>query len=215
MRRAPNPWDRFYHQQEAPWRGERPVADLVALAAGGRVLELGCGNGKLLAPLAQAGLDVVGLDISWNALRRLDNPHRVLADAAALPFAPGTFALVLDVHCTGHLGAKGRAAAHAEQARVLAPGGHLVVERLAADDLRAGQGAAVPEEPGMRELQDGRRTHFTTAEALAADVEAAGLQVLDVEVTRRTPRFRDQRVVRESVRVVAQRPSDEAPSKAS
>jgi SAM-dependent methyltransferase len=206
VQRAANPWDRFYRHHEAPWRGERPVADLLPLLGTGPVLELGCGNGKLLRPLRAAGVDAVGLDVAFHALRRLapDTP-RVLADAAALPFKGGAFSAVLDVHCTGHLGAAGREAAAAESWRVLRPGGHLVVERLTPADLRASQGKPVAGEPGMKEVEDGRRTHFAFAPELEAAFAAAGFTPLGGEVTRREPGHGGRQVVRESVRVAFRR----------
>lgn len=44
--------------------GPATVASVVELAAGGRVLELGVGTGRLALPLAAAGADVVGVDAS-------------------------------------------------------------------------------------------------------------------------------------------------------
>jgi len=206
VRRAANAWDRFYRHHEAPWRGERPVADLVPLLGTGPVLELGCGNGKLLRPLRAAGVDAIGLDIAFHALRRLDPAvPRVLADAARLPFVDGAFTAVLDVHCTGHLDAVGRAAAAAEAHRVLRPGGLLVVERLTPADLRAGQGKPVAGEPGMRQVEDGRRTHFAFAPELEAAFAAAGFTPQGGEVTRREPGHGGRQVVRESVRLAFRR----------
>ena len=43
-----------------------------ALRAGGPVLELGCGTGRVSWPVAEAGLDVVGLDLSPAMLRRAE-----------------------------------------------------------------------------------------------------------------------------------------------
>ena len=207
MRRAANVWDRFYRSHEAPWRGERSVAPLAPLLGNGPVLELGCGNGKLLKPLLAAGVPAIGLDLSWNVLARLpaDAPC-VLADAARLPFQAHAFTAVLDIHCTGHLGASERAEAAREAARVLRPGGHLVVERLSVDDLRGQQGKPVDGEPGMREVADGRRTHFTTVDGLRRDVAAAGFQPLSHQVERRMPGHGGRQVVRESLRWVFARP---------
>jgi SAM-dependent methyltransferase len=39
-------------------------------AAGGKVLELGCGTGRVLIPIAAAGIDVVGLDLSPHMLAK-------------------------------------------------------------------------------------------------------------------------------------------------
>lgn len=207
MKRAANVWDRFYRRHEAPWRGERAVQPLLPLLGAGPVLELGCGNGKLLRPLRKAGVDAVGLDVAWHPLARMpaDVP-RVLADAAVLPFADASFTAVLDVHCTGHLGAAGRAAAAREAWRVLRPGGHLVVERLSPADLRASQGKPVAGEPGMVEVEDGRRTFFADAARIRQDFGAVGFAPLGDEVERRMPGHHGRQVVRESVRVVLRRP---------
>ncbi|MGB1586025.1 MAG: class I SAM-dependent methyltransferase [Thermoplasmatota archaeon] len=165
-----------------------------------RILELGVGNGKTLAPLQAAGHEVVGLDVSWNVLGRIQGP-RVLADASALPFVDASFQTVLDLHCTGHLLANGRVAAHREQARVLAPGGHVIVQRLHPEDLRATKGAEV--EAGTRELADGRRTHFSDETSLRADLEAAGLEVVHCTVDRHKQKIRGGRAQRAQVMAVA------------
>ena len=205
MRRAANPWDRFYRYHEAPWRGERPVAELLPLLGAGPVLELGTGNGKLLRPLLAAGVDAVGLDIAWHPLRRLAAPRLALADAAALPFRDGAFSAVLDIHCTGHLLRAGREQAAREAFRVLRPGGALVAERLTPNDLRAGQGTDAGE-PGTRALADGRTTHFSAPEALAGDLEAAGFEPVGATVERHHPGHRGNLVTRESVRAVFRKP---------
>ena len=205
VRRAANAWDRFYRYHEAPWRGERPLAPLRPWLRS-PVLELGCGNGKLLRPLARDGLRVVGLDVSWHALRRLPHRDRVLGDAAALPFGDASFATVLDIHCAGHLPPAGRREAAREAARVLRPGGHLVVERLGPSDLRAGQGRPVEGDPAARALADGRTTWFADEDALVALFGAAGLVPCATEVGRRSLAARDGARLRESVRVVFRRP---------
>ena len=54
----------------------------LALRCGGRVLELGCGNGRILLDLMRAGCDAVGVDRSAGMLREL------LAKAAAQGLSP-------------------------------------------------------------------------------------------------------------------------------
>ena len=42
-----------------------------ALSAGGNVLELGCGTGRILLPIARSGIDVTGLDLNSDLLEIL------------------------------------------------------------------------------------------------------------------------------------------------
>jgi SAM-dependent methyltransferase len=68
-----NPFDRFARLYD--WEHDRYLADVdvhLAFAArfGGPVLELACGSGRLLAPLAKAGFSVTGVDSSAAMLAR-------------------------------------------------------------------------------------------------------------------------------------------------
>lgn len=54
---------------------EGAVAKLAELAEGGPLLELGVGTGRLAVPLAERGLEVVGVDISEDMLAELANKH--------------------------------------------------------------------------------------------------------------------------------------------
>lgn len=95
-----------------------------------RVLELGCGTGRLLA-----GIDApvrIGVDISPGMLRhaRRRGLAVALADAHALPFADASFDAVLAAKgLFRYLDAE---RAFRECARVLAPGGRLAVHQYAA-----------------------------------------------------------------------------------
>lgn len=69
----------------------------LARALAGPVLELGCGTGRVAAPLVKAGVDVVGLDINHDMLRLACDRgvvKTVQADMRRFAFAPNTFALV-------------------------------------------------------------------------------------------------------------------------
>jgi ubiquinone/menaquinone biosynthesis C-methylase UbiE len=68
-------WDEyapFYDWENARTLGRRDVAfwQRVASAAGGLVLELGCGTGRVTLPLARAGARIVGIDRSAAMLAR-------------------------------------------------------------------------------------------------------------------------------------------------
>ena len=68
-------WDEyapFYDWENAQTLGRRdvPFWRRVASAAGGPVLELGCGTGRVSLPLARAGVELVGIDRSAPMLAR-------------------------------------------------------------------------------------------------------------------------------------------------
>jgi SAM-dependent methyltransferase len=94
-------WDQyapFYDWENARTLGRRDVPFWIDVArqADGRVLELGCGTGRITEPLWKAGVDVVGVDRSAEMLAR--GRHRapsVRADIRALPFVTRSFAMVL------------------------------------------------------------------------------------------------------------------------
>lgn len=110
----------------------RARAALVPAAppGGGRLLDIGCGGG-LLAPHVQ-GYEHVGVDLVGSALRiaRRHGVEPVRADAAALPFADGSFDVVAAGEILEHVEAPERLVA--EACRVLAPGGTVVVDTIAA-----------------------------------------------------------------------------------
>ncbi|MFC7098953.1 class I SAM-dependent methyltransferase [Halobaculum marinum] len=97
--------------------------------AGGRVLDLGCGAGRTTVPLVDRGFDVVAVDLSEPMMRATGragvDADLVVADAAALPFDADTFdAVLFSYNGIDELRpATARAAAIAEVARVLVPGG--------------------------------------------------------------------------------------------
>jgi len=109
-------WDQyapFYDWENARTLGRRDVGFWQRLAgqAGGRVLELGCGTGRISIPLAKAGVDLVGVDRSQRMLDRAiartrraprtsrapsaRAPSFVRADIRDLPFTRACFEMVL------------------------------------------------------------------------------------------------------------------------
>jgi ubiquinone/menaquinone biosynthesis C-methylase UbiE len=134
------------------------VTKLLGPAPGpfGRSLEIGAGTGYFTLNLMQAGVieSAVCTDISPGMLHTLEGNAAALGlaveteacDAAALPFADGSFDLVLGHAVLHHL--PDLAQAFAEFARVLAPGGMLF---FAGEPSRRGDRiAAVPKRAAVR-----------------------------------------------------------------
>lgn len=69
--RVDQPWDDAFLAQlydAFPFTDDLPFYRRLAAAEGGLVLELGCGSGRVLVPLAQAGHQIVGVDASPHML---------------------------------------------------------------------------------------------------------------------------------------------------
>jgi len=122
------------------WLGDLRPADGGPL----RILDAGCGTGGLLARLRtpgwRAGVEISSLGILLARTRR----GGVLAQAsvAALPFADETFDAVVSIDVLCHAGVEEKQAVE-EAARVLRPGGRLLVQVPAFDWLRGEHDAAV------------------------------------------------------------------------
>jgi SAM-dependent methyltransferase len=138
--------------------------------AGLAVLDIGCGGGRL-APVLTDARQVVGIDIADAAIARARARHAQLAgfafarmDAARLGFGDGSFDAVVMLDVLDILADP--AAALAEAARVLAPGGRLMVTAANKDSLplRALRKLALPVPPGGVSVQE-----------LAGMLRAAGL----------------------------------------
>lgn len=145
-------WDALYRRGE-PYHGAAPLPFFApSLPAGALVLDLGCGAGKSLRALAEAGRwRVLGLDASAAALRLARARAPVArADAAALPLRDASVDAAVAHHLLGHLDAPARAACAAELARVLKPGAPLDVREFAEGDLREGRGERVAERTWAR-----------------------------------------------------------------
>jgi len=100
------------------------------LAGGGRVLDVGCGEGQLsrLAASVPGVTRVTGVDVSWlqlsTASQRGGAVSYARADATGLPFPPGSFDAVVACLVFEHLADGERALS--EVGRVLVPGGRFI-----------------------------------------------------------------------------------------
>jgi ubiquinone/menaquinone biosynthesis C-methylase UbiE len=125
------------------------VLQLAAPAPGEDVLDVGAGTGLLTIPAAGAAEQVTAVDVSQAMCTRLSelvesaglqNVTIVCADASRLPLSDRSFDLAISNYCLHHLDDAGKAQALAELARVLRPGGRLVIGdmmfRLSLGDAR-------------------------------------------------------------------------------
>ncbi|MCC7362976.1 MAG: class I SAM-dependent methyltransferase [Dehalococcoidia bacterium] len=104
-----------------------------ALRDPGDVLDIGCGSGRLLARVAERfpAARLTGIDLSpfmlERAVQRVPGARLVHGDSQALPWPDATFDAILAMHHLGHMPHDAAERVAAEAARVLRPGGRLVV----------------------------------------------------------------------------------------
>jgi SAM-dependent methyltransferase len=145
-------------------RGRRPAGPGATGRGPDRILDVGCGTGINLDPLAERGR-AVGVDLSATALafcRRRGLGGLVQGRGECLPFPDGSFDVVSAIGVVEHIEAD--AAAVAEWARVLAPGGDLVLLTSAYRWLWSGH-----------DLSNHHVRRYTAAEVRAL-LEGAGLE---------------------------------------
>jgi SAM-dependent methyltransferase len=110
----------------------RRAAFVAACCPPGEGLDVGCGTGALAAELAARDYAMTGIDPSAGMLAvlrgRAPSVRALQGSATALPFAAGSFDLVVTVATLHHIAAaEAVRAGLVEMVRVLRPGGRVVV----------------------------------------------------------------------------------------
>jgi len=120
------------------------LAETLSLSAGDRVLDVPCGHGRHANRLAERGYDVSGLDASEafldlareDARERGVDPEYVHGDMRDLPWDEDAFDAAYNVFTSfGYFDEEGNRRVLSELARVVKPGGRLVVELADRDAL--------------------------------------------------------------------------------
>jgi len=168
-------WDGYYSAlEQIPERLKKPVPFVVEalplLKQHGAmvVLDLGCGLGRHCICLAKNDFDVVGVDLSRNALRvtraqsHMEKTAKVAlvhASMTNLPFAGRCLDAVVSVSVIHHSVGKDLERTVQEVHRVLKNGGLFLTNLLSLEDYRYGLGQKI-EEGTFRVWEDFEERHF-------------------------------------------------------
>lgn len=176
-----NHWDPKGYEERARFvrEGGVPLLELLAPRAGERILDLGCGNGKLTQALAESGASVLGVDASPEMLAEARAAYPALEFALergeALPYDEEFDAVFSNAALHWMPRAKDVALG---VARALRPGGRFVAELGGFENVAVVRAAV---SAGFVALGRGETTwnpwYFPTLGEYAAVLEAAGFRV--------------------------------------
>lgn len=161
---------------------EKLILGLIGPVEGKCVLDVGCGDGVLSVRLARVGADVTGVDADPHAVAAArERASRAGAavtviegDARQLPFADDTFDMVVAITVLCFVAEAERAVN--EMARVLRPGGRVVIGELGRHSLWAVKRRL----SGWLGSKTWRAAHFRTVHELKRLATAARLDVGEV-----------------------------------
>jgi SAM-dependent methyltransferase len=162
---------------------ERRLTDLrevAGLDASMRVLDLGCGPGIVSESLAHDAGQVVGLDLTPEMLKRASkrctdaghaNATFVLGNSKLLPFPTSSFDAVVTRSAIHHF--DDPATVLAEVARILRPGGHLIVSDAISSE-NADESAL---HNALETLRDPSHIRMLPRSVLLGEIETAGFEL--------------------------------------
>jgi 2-polyprenyl-3-methyl-5-hydroxy-6-metoxy-1,4-benzoquinol methylase len=137
---APHSEDIIYRRLEDSLRGDVDMTHYAALARDHQpLLDIGCGRGELLELCKAAGIEAHGFDTNERSVADL-RARGISADLAGVPECFGavddaSIGSIAALHVVEHLSVGGVFALYREAARVLRPGGLLMIETPNAEAL--------------------------------------------------------------------------------
>jgi 2-polyprenyl-6-hydroxyphenyl methylase/3-demethylubiquinone-9 3-methyltransferase len=185
-------------QDPQPWRwAPRRALLLDEARAGERVLDLGCGAGRFMAALREAGADPVGVEIAGAALERAranapGTDLRLLEPDGSLPLEHASVDLVWCSEVLEH--APEPAHLLLEARRVLRPGGRLLLTVPFHGRVKGALLALLRFEAHFDPR--GQHLRFFTRRSLAAMLDEAGFAGVRVEPEGGPPLLRESLVGR-------------------
>jgi SAM-dependent methyltransferase len=181
-----------------PWAWERRRALLLSEARPGeRVLDLGCGAGRFVAALRDAGADPVGVEIAESALARASAvvpgaDLRLLEPDGSIPLEHGSVDLVWCSEVLEHVADGGHLLQEAR--RVLRPGGRILVTVPYHGRFKAALIALLRFDAHFD--PQGQHLRFFTRSTLAESLRAAGFEAPGVRTAGGLPLLRESLVAR-------------------
>jgi SAM-dependent methyltransferase len=181
--------------RDGPERVYERLADVLVAAApiplaGERVADVGAGTGAATRAIQRAGAHPIQVDLAEGMLGvdRCQRPPAVVADARRLPLASGSCAAVVAAFCLNHLPDPDHALV--ESARVVRPGGVVLVSAYAEDDTHPARIAvedAITElgwtaDPWIAEMRADSMPVLATPERALAVAARAGLDATAQEM---------------------------------
>lgn len=165
-------WSTTYDRPNSAFADEPVVAEIVDALPVGVALDAACGTGRHASRLADRGHRVLGVDSSpamlARARERVPQGEFRIGDLRALPVADGEVDLVVCALALTHVPALDPVLA--EFARVLRPGGHLVIADMHPEAVARGS------IPSVR-LADGRPARLVNHRHQVGDYLRAALPV--------------------------------------
>jgi SAM-dependent methyltransferase len=169
-------------QDPEPWEWERRRALLLAAAAPGeRVLDLGCGAGRFVGALRDAGADPVGVEVAEAALGRARRnvpgaDLRLVEPDGSLPLEHGSVDLVWCSEVLEHVADTEHVLL--EVRRVLRPGGRLLATVPFHGRVKAALIGLLRFDAHFDPV--GQHLRFYTRSSLARTLDRAGFAGIDV-----------------------------------